>query len=66
VGVYREERDATGIDGDHGSNAAPDAGAVYVFGGDGTTWNGGPIIRATNTGKTNCFCIVALSGDDRP
>ncbi len=38
VGVYQEDSNATGIDGDHTNNSAADSGAVYVFTRSGATW----------------------------
>ena len=64
VGAYREDSNATGIDGDENDNSLADAGAVYVFIRNGTVWSQQAYIKASNTGSGDRFGIsLALSGD---
>lgn len=68
VGAYREDSDATGIDGNPASDSASDAGAVYVFVRDGMGgWSQQAYIKASNTGGGSpgdeFGQSVALSGD---
>ena len=65
VGAPYEASSATGIGGNQASNAAPAAGAAYVFvrtGGD--NWAQEAYVKATNTGFGDIFGYrVALSDD---
>lgn len=62
VGASGEASDATGINGDQGSNSAPGAGAVYVFGRDGDMWTQQAYVKASNTNGDDLFgANVALS-----
>ncbi len=64
IGAYREESNATGIDGDESDNSLTEAGAVYVFTRSGTVWSQQAYIKASNTGSGDDFgWSVALSGD---
>jgi trimeric autotransporter adhesin len=64
VGAPFEDSAATGINGDGTSNAAPGAGAVYVFTRSGTTWVQQAYVKASNTGANDFFGVrLALSGD---
>ena len=64
VGAYREDSNATGIDGDAGDDSLADAGAVYVFVRNGTAWSQQAYIKASNTDSGDRFGIsLALSGD---
>jgi Cadherin-like beta sandwich domain/FG-GAP repeat len=64
VGAYREDSNATGIDGDGGDNSLADAGAVYVFIRNGTVWSQQAYIKASNAGSGDRFGYsLALSGD---
>jgi acetyltransferase-like isoleucine patch superfamily enzyme len=62
VGAYGERSDATGVNGDQSSNAARDAGAVYVFTHSGGAWSQQAYLKASNTGAGVRFgASVALS-----
>ncbi|HWN69757.1 MAG TPA: cadherin-like beta sandwich domain-containing protein, partial [Haliangium sp.] len=64
VSAYREDSSATGINGDQASNAAADAGAVYVFRRSDGVWAQEAYVKASNTGAGDEFGhAVALSGD---
>jgi hypothetical protein len=64
VGAYREESAATGIDGDQTDDSASDAGAVYVFSYDGTTWSQHAYIKSSNSEASDYFgYMISLSGD---
>ncbi len=64
VGARQETSAATGINGDQVNNSAPNAGAVYVFTRNGTTWVQQAYIKASNTGVNDAFGFsVALSSD---
>lgn len=66
VGAYLEDGSATGIDGDQASNAAPDAGAAYVFARQpgGSTWSQLAYLKPSSTNPADFFGrSVAVSGD---
>jgi len=65
VGAPFEDSAATSINGDQGNDAAPDAGAVYVFTRTGTgTWAQQAYVKASNTDPSDRFGnSVALSAD---
>jgi hypothetical protein len=64
VGAYDEDSAATGVGGDQASNAAPGAGAVYVFRRRGNAWIQEAYLKASNTGALDSFGhSVALSAD---
>src|SRR5206468_2416155 len=65
VGVSLEDSVAMGIGGNQADNTATmDAGAVYVFARNGTTWTQQAYVKASNTGAGDAFgFIVALSSD---
>lgn len=64
VGAPVEASAATGIDGDQADNAAPYAGAVYLFRRDGTSWAQAAYVKASNAELYDSFGTqVALSGD---
>jgi acetyltransferase-like isoleucine patch superfamily enzyme len=64
VGVYQEDSNATGVNGDQSSNAAEDSGAVYVFTRSGVAWTQQAYVKASNTDEDDEFGhSVALSGD---
>ncbi len=55
---------ATGVDGDEASNAAPGAGAVYLFVRSGATWRQDAYVKASNTDPGDHFGSgLALSAD---
>ncbi|MEZ4794538.1 MAG: hypothetical protein R2773_03520, partial [Flavobacteriaceae bacterium] len=49
AGAYREDSNATGINGNQSDNSAAEAGAVYVFSRSGTTWSQQAYVKASNT-----------------
>ena len=64
VGAYLEDSNATGVNGDHGNDSAPDSGAAYVFVRSGSTWTQQAYLKASNTGAGDRFGVsVAISGD---
>jgi hypothetical protein len=64
VGATGEASNATGINGDQGNTSQPDAGAVYVFTRNGTTWTQQAYVKASNTDSGDNFGYsVALSSD---
>jgi len=64
VGAYREQSNATVINGDESNNSLTEAGAVYVFTRSGVTWSQQAYIKPSNTGDGDRFgWSVALSGD---
>ncbi len=65
VGAIGEDSSAIGIDGSQTDSAATtNAGAVYVFTFNGTTWPQQAYIKASNTGAVDLFGgSVSLSGD---
>jgi hypothetical protein len=64
AGAYFEDSAATDIGGDESSNAAMDAGAVYVFRTTGSTWTQVAYVKASNTNSGDRFGFsVALSND---
>ncbi len=69
VGATGEDGARTGVtasivDETTAGNAAPSAGAVYVYTRSGTTWTQEAYIKASNTGVLDLFGFsVSLSGD---
>ena len=64
VGAGGEDSAATGVNGDQTDNNRIDAGAVYVFTrGSGGVWTQQAYVKASNTGLSNLFGGVTLSGD---
>ena len=64
VGAANESSNATGVNGDQTNNGALQAGAVYVFVRNGTTWSQQAYLKASNTDLTDRFGYsVAISGD---
>lgn len=64
VGAWAEDSSATGINGNQNDNSASQAGAVYVFVREGTTWNQQAYIKASNTDAHDRFGeTVDISGD---
>ena len=51
VSAYFESSNATGINGNQIDDSIPQAGAVYVFTRNGTTWAQQAYIKASNTGE---------------
>ena len=50
VSAYWESGGATGVNGNQNDDSIPQAGAVYVFTRNGTTWTQQAYIKASNTG----------------
>ncbi|MGI8601672.1 MAG: hypothetical protein ACR2OZ_01600 [Verrucomicrobiales bacterium] len=64
VGAYREDSNATGVNGNQSDNTAADSGAAYVFVRNGTTWTQQAYLKASNTGAGDWFGYsVAVAGD---
>ncbi|HEY0993707.1 MAG TPA: DUF4215 domain-containing protein [Kofleriaceae bacterium] len=64
VGSPFETSAATGFGGDQTRNAAPEAGAVYLFARSGAAWHQQAYVKASNTGANDIFGLsVALPGD---
>lgn len=64
VGAPFEDSNATGINGNQGSNSASDSGAAYVFTRAGNTWSQQAYVKASNTGGIDNFGFnLAVSGD---
>lgn len=64
VGAYREDSNATGINGNQTDNSAGNSGAAYVFTRTGTTWTQQAYLKASNTGAGDGFgWSVSVSGD---
>jgi hypothetical protein len=63
VGAPGEDSAVTGIGGNQSDNSAADAGAVYLFARNGTTWTQQSYIKASNTGANDYFFISSLSAD---
>lgn len=64
VAAPYEDGGAAGINGNQADNSAADAGAVYVFIRNGTTWTQQAYIKGSNTGYSDFFGGgLALSGD---
>jgi hypothetical protein len=64
VGAPLEDSNAIGINGTQSNEAAPNAGAAYVFVRNGTNWTQQAYLKASNTGVGDEFGFsVGLSGD---
>lgn len=64
VSAFREDSNATGVNGDQTDNSATDSSAVYVFVRTGSTWSQQAYIKASNTDSEDYFGdSLALSGD---
>jgi hypothetical protein len=65
VGAFREDSNATGLDGDDTDESAGDSGAVYIFTRDALDqWSQQAYVKASNTGSNDRFGFsVALSSD---
>ena len=64
VGAYREDSNATGVNGNGADNSAGDAGAAYVFVRSGTGWTQQAYLKASNTEAFDRFGeSVSVSGD---
>ncbi len=64
VGARNEASNATGINGNHGNNATPKAGAAYVFVRGAGGWSQQAYLKASNAEAGDEFgYAVAISGD---
>jgi hypothetical protein len=63
IGAGSEDSSAAGVNGNQADNSAASAGAAFVFVRDGTNWNQQAYIKASNTGVSDFFSGVAVSGD---
>lgn len=64
VGAPGEDSAAAGVNGDQSNNAAPSAGAVYVFVREGNTWRQQAYLKASNPDNPDRFgTSVAIHGD---
>jgi hypothetical protein len=64
VTAWAEDSAATGINGSQTSNAAPNAGAIYVYTRSGSTWSSQAYVKASNTAQDDNYGTgVALSYD---
>ncbi len=63
VGAYREDSNATGVNGDQLDNSMASAGAVYVFERIGGTWSQTAYLKSSNTASGQAFGdSVSVSG----
>jgi hypothetical protein len=64
VGAPGNDSGAVGVGSDAADEAAPDAGAAYVFVRTGSTWAQQAFVKASNTGEEDAFgSAVAVDGD---
>jgi len=63
VGAPGESSNATGVNGDQADNSAGASGAAYVFVRSGGVWSQQAYLKASNTGASDNFSTVAVSGD---
>lgn len=64
VGTWREDSNATGIDGNQTDNSADNSGAAYIFTRSGTSWSQQHYIKASNAESHDLFAdVITLSGD---
>ncbi len=64
VGAFREDSNATGVDGDGANNSLTDSGAAYVYVRNGTTWSPQAYLKSSAGGFDDWFGIsVGVSGD---
>jgi hypothetical protein len=64
VGAYREDSNATGVNGSEANTTAFDAGAAYVFARSGTTWSQQAYLKASNTEAGDFFGYAVAIHDD--
>jgi len=64
VGASYEGSGATGLNGDQANNSASNAGAVYVFARNSSSWSQQAYVKASNTGAGDHFgSSVTLAAD---
>jgi hypothetical protein len=64
VGAYSEDSAAVGVDGDDTNEAAPAAGAAFVFSRTGSQWRQQAYLKASNTGAEDGFGKTVALADD--
>jgi len=64
IGSYREDSNATGINGDQTNNATIDSGAVYILTRTATVWSQEAYIKASNPGAGDHFSQSIDLSDD--
>ncbi len=64
AGAFFEDSDASGVDGNPGSNSAAESGAAYVFARRSTGWSTRAYVKASNTGAGDQFGIGVTLGRD--
>ncbi len=64
VGAWREDGASPGVDGDQTVGGLSNAGAVYVFEREGTTWSQTAYLKASNPGGLDEFgSALAIAGN---
>jgi len=64
VGSWREDSNATGVNGDQFNDSLENSGVAYVFVRSGTTWTQQAYLKASNTEEFDLFGqAVAISGN---
>ncbi len=64
IGAYKEDSNATGVNGNQADNSATDSGAVYIFTRAGGVWTQQAYLKASNTEAGDYFgWDVSLFGD---
>jgi hypothetical protein len=64
VGAIGESSNATGVNGDQGTNSSHQSGATYVFTRNGVTWSQQAYLKASNTDADDNFGFsMSVSGD---
>ncbi len=64
VGMYKEDSNATGVNGNPDNDSAADSGAALVFTRTGSTWTQEAYLKASNTGAGDHFgSEVSIRGD---
>ena len=63
VGAWGEASRATGVDSNQGDNAAPQAGAAYVFIRQGDSWSQEFYLKASNTEAADYFGFAVAVSD---
>jgi len=65
VSAYKEDSNATGVNGDQTDNSMSDSGAVYIFSRTGAIWSHQAYLKSSNTSASDRFGeeSVSLSAD---
>jgi uncharacterized repeat protein (TIGR01451 family) len=64
IGAYKEDSNATGVNGNAADNSAEDAGAAYVFTRSGGVWTQQAYLKASNTEAADLFGLSVAVSDD--